>query len=781
MNLPVPAGPAQGAALPAPPYGHGAPFAPFAPFSPLGGISEEHKIELLEYWRSIVKRKWAILALGLVVAILAGVVSFALTPVYSSTVTVLIESGKGKILSIEEVYGASQQREHFQTQVEILKSREVAEGTARALQLWNHPLFDPRQVVPGWRQRALAAVGIGTAEVESDWTEDKLAAAVARQLADDLSVTPVRLSQLVKVSFESPDRELAARIANALALQYIESERAERYGMTQQVSQQLQERLSDLRQKLTKSEQALQAYREQKGIVALGGSAQAMAGQAIGDLTQRLGEARARRAGLEGQYQQARAAAGGDLGSIPYLARSPQVASAQARVNDAQTKLAEMLQTLGTAHHRVKQAEAELAELRATLQREQATALAGLTREYEAARATEQSLAAALGTARGAVQSVNREEFELAVLEREYQSNRQLFDMFMNRAKETNLAGDIIPSLARVVDRAVPAIAPVKPQKAQIVLVALVLALFMGALAAVVLDRLDNTIKGGDDAEARLKLPVLATLPEVPKSDRAHMVRMFNDQAHSHFAEGIRTARTGVLLSSLDVAHKTLLVTSTLPDEGKTTVAINLALAHAQTKNTLLVDCDMRRSQVSRALGLPPGAKGLTDLLAGTATMNQCIHLVKGTGLLVMPVGDLPPNPLDLLLSQKFKDVLAELSEQFEMVIIDSPPVELVSEALVLAPVVTNVTLVVKAMSTPAPLVRKTLTRLQRAGGNVLGVIVNQLDFKRAQRYYGEYGSSSYSYGSYGYAPQVEGGAGADARRNAKARMTMKSSDNVPS
>jgi polysaccharide biosynthesis transport protein len=133
-------------------------------------------------------------------------VSFALTPVYQSTVTLLIEAGKGKILSIDEVYGVSQQREHYQTQVEILKSREVAEGTARALKLVEPPDVRPAQAVPGWRQRALAAVGIGTAEVKTDWTEDELARAVARRLMGDLSVTPVRLSQLVKVSFESPDR-----------------------------------------------------------------------------------------------------------------------------------------------------------------------------------------------------------------------------------------------------------------------------------------------------------------------------------------------------------------------------------------------------------------------------------------------------------------------------------------------------------------------------------------------------------------------------------------------
>ena len=218
-----------------------------------------------------------------------------------------------------------------------------------------------------------------------------------------------------------------------------------------------------------------------------------------------------------------------------------------------------------------------------------------------------------------------------------------------------------------------------------------------------------------------------------------------------------------MLLSNLDAPSKVLLVTSTLPNEGKTTVAVNMALAHAQTKRTLLIDCDMRRAQAARSLGIPAGAKGLTNLVAGNAEVADCLYEVKDTKLLVMPVGDMPPNPLELLLSQRFKDVLKALNEDFEMIVIDSPPVELVSEALVLAPLVTNVAFVVKAMTTPAPLARKSIARLQRAGGTILGVIVNQLDFKHAQQYYGEYGAASYSYGGYGVggtygAPSIQGG-----------------------
>lgn len=724
------------------------------------GISAEQKLELLEYWRSITKRKWAILGLGLVVAAVAAVLSMAMAPIYQASTTVLIEAGKGKIVSIEEVYSVSQQRENYQTQIEILKSREVAERSARALKLWEQPAFDPRQAKPNWRQQTMASLGMAQIETRTDWTEQQLVDAVISVVSSGLTVTPVRGSQLVRVQFESDDRQFAAKMVNTVAQQYIEAERDDRYKITQQVSQQLQERLADLREKLTKSEKLLQAYREQRGIVALGGSAQATAGQAIANTLTQLSEARGKRAALEGEYQQAKAA-GADFSSIPSVARSPLVAEVQRSVTAAQAKLSDLQQNLGPAHFRVQQAEAELTELRSTLRRNQLAAVAVLNREYEAARATEQSLDGAYNSARGAVQSFNREEFELSVLDREYQSNRQLFEMFMSRAKETNLTGDIQPSLARVIDRAIPPTTPIKPNKRQIVLTALVLALLLGALASVALDRLDNTVKGADDAEVRLKLPVLAALPIVAQADRPNMVRLFLTDPHSHFAEGIRTARTGVMLSNLDIKNKVLLITSTLPDEGKTTVSINMALAHAQTKRTLLIDGDMRRSQVSRSLGLNATGKGLSNLVAGTASIEECVCTVPGSTLLVLPVGELPPNPLDLLLSNRFKETLAELSAEFDMVVIDSPPVELVSEALVLSPMVTSTVLVVKAMSTPAPLVRKSLTRLQRAGGNILGVIVNQLDFSRAQRYYGEYGSSSYSYGSYGYAPLKADGAAA--------------------
>jgi succinoglycan biosynthesis transport protein ExoP len=760
MTLPVPASTASPfLAQPAQPA-----------FAPLGlAVSQEQKLELLEYWRSITKRKWAIMGLAAMVALLAAVVAFALTPVYRSVATVLIEAGKVKVLSIEDVYTNSQQREHYQTQVEILKSREVAERTVRELKLWDNPAFDPRKVQPSLRVRLMAAVGMG--KIKTEWTQEELEKSVITQVMSGLTVEPVRLSQLVKVSFEAEDPVLASTIANAVATEYIDADRDSRFKLSQQVSGFLQERLAALREKLSVSEQALQNYREQKGIVNIGGSAQAVAGRQVGDTAERLVQAKSRRLELESAFQQSKVANPAEYAEIPVVMRDPTVADTLRQFNTAKRNLLTLQETLGSQHFKVVQAQGEVNELQKALIAQSASVVASLRREYEASRSTETALERSLGSAQGSVQTVNREEFQLAVLEREAQSNRGLYEMFMSRAKETNLASDVQSAVARVIDRAVPPSIPVRPAKVQIVVVAAVLALFLGAMASLLMDRLDNTLKGGDDAELRLRLPVLTALPLIANTDRPHMSRLFLDEGHSHYAEGIRTARTGVLLSNLDTAHKILLITSTLPGEGKTTVAVNLALAHAQTKRTLLIDADMRRSQAGRALGLTGGQKGLTNLVAGNASAAECIYPVKDSKLLVLPVGDMPPNPLELLLSQRFKEALKLLSEEFEMIVIDSPPVELVSEALVLAPMATSVAFVVKAMSTPAPLARKSIARIQRAGGNILGVVVNQLDFKHAQRYYGEYGGSSYNYGGYGdgtynAAPQLpEGDAGKKPQR----------------
>jgi polysaccharide biosynthesis transport protein len=716
-----------------------------------GGLSEESKLELLEYWHAVIRRKWAILGLGVLSAVVAGAVVFALPPVYSSSGTLLIEQNKPKIVSFSDAYGGvSQDHEFYQTQVEILKSHDIGMRVVKTLKLWDYPEFDPRKTDDSWLGKLKSSIGIGGAKPV--WTPELLAEAAQGGFAARMSVEPVRLSQLIKVSFASEDRELAARVANAVADVYIEADQEAKLSATQRANTWLQEHTQSLRDKLQGSEQALQAYREKAGIISLSGSAQTMLSQQIAEVTQRLMDARAKRAEAESVYNQVKAIRDGDYTSVPAVIRNPSVAAAKQQETTASLKVAELQQRYGAEHTKMIQAQSELKAARDNLNRQMQAVVTSLTSEYETTRSTERELESALNAARGGVQNVNRQEFQLGVLEREVEANKQLYEMFMNRAKESNLGNDLTAAIARVVDPAVASNVPIKPKKKQVIGIALVLGLFFGILIAVLLEKLDNTVKGVEDAELHFHLPVLSAIPKLGSGDRKLAARMYLDKPDSHLAEAVRTARTGLLLSDLDATSRIVVVTSSVPGEGKTTVSTNLAHALAQTKHTLLIEADMRRPQLAHRLGLPAGARGLSNLVAGTASVEDCLFRIEGSSLTVMPVGDLPPNPQELLLSQKFQAILSNLAEQFEVILLDTPPVELVSDALILASVASSVIFVVQAMETPYPVVRKNLIRMQRVGGKILGVVINQLDFKKSYSY-GDY--SGYAkhgaYGAYGH------------------------------
>lgn len=715
----------------------------------------EDKLDIVEYWRSITKRKVPILAFGLAVALLAAVVVFVMTPIYRSTVTVLIEANKSKVVTIEDVYsGIGQNREYFQTQVEIIKSREVAIKSILKTKLWETEEFDPRPKSESWMASFLSSIGFADEE-KKEWTEAAMAEAIHGRFAKQLTIEPVRLSQLAKISFESKDPALAAKVANTLADVFIENDLEARYKMTKQASSWLQERLTSLKTKLDESERTLQVFREKEGIIDVKASAQSGAGKQMDEVMGRLVETRMKRAEAENAYSQIKSAGKGvDLSSLPAVIRNPVVGDAKKQESEAERRLAELAQRYGVEHPKYLQAEGDLKSARDNVRRQVDTVVASVTREFEAARGTERALESVMASARGAVQNINRKEFELNVLDREVESNRQMYDMFMKRAKETNVSGDLQSAVARVVDPATVPKGAVKPQKLQIIMIAFVLGLFVAVLSSLLLDRLDNTLKTTEDVESKLKQPLLTALPLLEQSEveRTSTARLFLDNPKSHYSESIRTARTGVLLSAIDLTKRILLVTSSLPGEGKTTFSINLAIAHSHTKKTLLIDSDMRRPAISKGLDLPIGAKGLSNLVSGTATLEECIQKVEGSELMIMPSGTIPPNPLELLLSQKFKDTLAHLSEIFDIIIIDSPPVELVSDALVISALTTGVIYVVKALDTPYQLAKKGLQRIRRADGQILGVVLNKLDFAKAEKYYGEYsGYGKYGYGKKGY------------------------------
>ncbi len=334
-----------------------------APFLSLrDALSDEQRLELVEYWRSITKRKWAILLLGIASAVVAGAIAYALPPIYKATATIMIEPDKSKVVNIEEVYsGIGQNREHFQTQVEIIKSREVGLKTIQALKLYDEPEFDPRKAKDDWKSKARALIGL--TEPEPEWNDKKLANAVLGRFMTELDVQPVRLSQLVKVGFESESPELAAKVAGTIAQIYIDNDRDARFRMTQQASAWLLDQVGGLRAKLDASERSLQAFRDRQGLVNLGGSAQAIDSQQISNLTQQLVAARVKRAENEGVYNDItvlQKAGKGDYSSVAAVMRHPSIIDAKKVEATAQQKVSELSQRYGFEHPRIVQAGAEL-------------------------------------------------------------------------------------------------------------------------------------------------------------------------------------------------------------------------------------------------------------------------------------------------------------------------------------------------------------------------------------------------------------------------------------
>ncbi|MFZ6848616.1 GumC family protein [Undibacterium sp. RuRC25W] len=715
----------------------------------------EEKLDFVEYWKSITKRKWSILGFGVVIAMLAAVIVFIITPVYRSSVTLLIDATKSKVVQIDEVYsGFSENHDYFITQVEILKSPDIALKTISKLKLWENPEFDPRKKQDTLLSKFLIALEYST-NIPKKWDDQSLARAVLPKFNQRLSIEPVRLSLLVKVNFESENKELAALVANTMARSFIDSDLDVRFQMTQRASAWLEDRMVGVREKLDASEKALQAYRDQAGIVDVKSDAQSGAGKQIEEVTQRLVETRLRRAEAENAYNQIKnAPKGADLSSLPAVVRNVVVAEALKQQAEADRKLSEISQRYGSEHPKYVQAEGEAKTARENVKRQIDTVVQSVTREYEVAKGTENMLVQTLNQAKGSVQGINRKEFQLNLLEREVDSNKQIYDLFLKRAKETNVSSDLQNPVGRVVDEAKIIDIPVKPQKLQIISAAFVIGLLIAAASSLLIDLLDNTLKSTNDVETKLKQPLLTSLPllDRKKADRSSTAHIFLEDPKSLYSESIRTARTGVLLSSVDLTNRILLVTSSVPGEGKTTFSINLAVAHSHTKKTLLIDADMRRPAVAKGLDLDPHLLGLSDLVAGTASFGTCVKTVEGSDLHVITTGTPVPNPLEIILSQRFKDTISELSKIYDIVIIDSPPVELVSDALVLSKMASGVIYVVKALETPYQLARKGLTRIRRAEGKILGVVLNHLDFKKAEKYYGEYsGYGKYGYDKYGY------------------------------
>lgn len=707
-------------------------------------------IDLRHYWRVLMRNRWNIIGFSGVVTLLVILIVWSMAPTYRATTTLLIEANQAKVVSIEEVYGLNTQAdEYFLTQFEILKSRQLAERTVRRLDLINNPYFNPQDST-GFSFRSLIPGG----EAEVKPSEDQVIMELTNKFMSQLSISPVQKTQLVKVSFDSISPELSAAAANAMAEVYIESYLEAKLEVTRKAADWLGGRLEHLRDKLDVSELALQNYRERENLLDIKG-VHSLASTELEELTTQLIKARQRRSELENLHRKAsslRDRSAEELLSIPEVLAHPLIRGLKEDEAKANRQVSELAKRYGRLHPKMQSAQAEKARAIEAIKNQVLSIITSIGRDYEVALDNEASLQKQVDILKNDVQLISRKNFKLRELEREANTNRQLYGMFMTRIKETDETGGMQAAHARVIDSAIVPSDPIKPKKKLIVILAAFVSGMFAVVLAFILDLLDNTLRQPEDVEERLNESLLGIVPLDKSRPTGKAFEAFVSDNRSQFAEAIRSIRTGFVLSNLDTPAKVTVVTSSTPNEGKSTIALNLGEALAQMEKVLLIDADMRRPTLAKTCGLDRSAKGLSNLVSGTSEAKDCIHRWDIGSMDIMPAGLVPPNPLELLSSKRFAQVIEGLRKHYDRIIIDSAPTQAVSDALVLSSLADAVVYVARADSTSVSLVKGCLKRLKDINAPITGVVLNGMDMDKkgaysdeyAHYYGGYYGSDSY-------------------------------------
>jgi succinoglycan biosynthesis transport protein ExoP len=703
-------------------------------------------IDVGRLFRAVMRHKWGILGLTFAITLVTGLIVYSMEPVYQASASIVLESEEANVVNVEKVYSlGTGNYEYSQTQFEILKSRSLAERVVRKLQLYENPAFLPRDegVEESWFDFDLKSLlpayrkepPIQLSEAER---QEQLIQAITDEVAGNLTVSPVEYSYVVYLNYQSTHPGLAAEIVNAIAQEFIDSNLETRLSGTVQATGWLKERLEELKEKLRVSEQALQDFREREGLVSVEGVT-GLGGSELKVLSQRLEDARKARIEAQNIMEDVRgmnSPSTEELLTVPAVLQHPMISQLNKELTDAERNVAELAKRYGPKHPKMIAAMSDLHSASSELASEVRKVVSGINREYEIARRNESQLQAEWEANKAELQDFNRKEFQLQELQSEVDTNRELYDIFFTRIKSVSETGGFEKPHARILDRAMVPVTPFRPDKQLSITLALVLALMLGCGVAILLDILDNTVKTPDDVQDKLHAPLLGTLPKM-KANKAGEFEQYWQKPQGQFAEALRSVRTGVVLSGLDDPARIIVVTSTVPGEGKSTVALNLGAALAQMENTLVIGADLRRPSLAGKCGLTPNHSGLTHFVSGTAKLDDCIEHLPEMNLYVMPAGFIPPNPLEMISSRKFVEALMHLRERFDRIVIDSAPVQAVSDALILASNADSVIYVVKADSTSATQASRGIASVIASNEPLTGVVLNMFDPKKTRGYYG--------------------------------------------
>jgi succinoglycan biosynthesis transport protein ExoP len=709
-------------------------------------------VYLHAYGRILSKRRWTILTTALAVTTLVAIYSFKEKPVYRATAEVEVDSETPSVQSVNSVYQEVPTDPTFlETQVDVLNSGNLAWQTIEQLKLEREPAFNPPRSGQPEETGELAAKQKGR---------------LIGRFGSSLNVDLVQGSRIIKVSFESTDPQLAARVANALINNYKEYNFIAKYDATRQASGWMSEQLNELKVKVEQSQEALVNYERAHSIVNISGK-ENIEDQRLADLNQGLTAAQNDLAQKESLYQLVQA----NPGKVGLVAQDGLLQNIEEKYADLKTQYVDALGQYGPNFPKVVRLRDQISEIQSLIEQERTMTVERISHNYRAALGRVKLLADSVAREKETVGNLNQLMIQYGLLKHDFDTNQQLYDSLLSKVKDAAVSAGLRANNIHLVDAAMVPSAPVRPRKSQNIAIGLIVGLVLGTTLAFLQDVMDTSIKTAEDVERSIAQPVLGVIPSVrlPGGSKSWLRHRGSPLAAgdgkvewavlkhptSVLAESYKALRTAVLMSSAPRPAQALLLTSTQPFEGKTSTAFNLAVGLSQIgRQTLFIDADLRQSGLKRVINTN-GRPGLSSVLTGAGQVEQILfQLTDLPRLWFLSAGPESPDPSDLLASQAMQELLATLRGRFDHIVVDTPPVLMVTDATVLSSIVDGVILVAESGATARAGLIRAHRVLEGAGANILGCVLNKLDLK----YDGHYGSYYCDYVRYyGHAHRVQG------------------------
>jgi capsular exopolysaccharide synthesis family protein len=641
---------------------------------------------------------------------------------------------------------------YYKTQYRILTGRDLTRRVIKKLNLGTVPEYNGTAASPAGGpfianvRRSLdrllnrAPSAATTEEPKIDETPDE--SALVSAFIGHVSVTPVAGSRLVDITFTARDGTFSALAVNTLVDEYVDQNLAVKLQGTQNMIDWLEQEVGKQQAKVQESERSLADYRDKQNALSLDDKQNIVVSR-LNKLNDDVMVSRTKKAQKEVLYNQIRAMnAGQSSETIPAVAQSSVVQTAKERALDAQRVRTALAEKYGERHPSLQKANADLQEAQRQYELEVSRTIQQIKNDYDTAVLEEQTMARALDAAKSDAQDLSKKSVNYNVMEREANSNRQVYESLLQRSNELRVSSNSRSNNVRVIDHAEVPRGPMAPAGRRTWLLSLGVGLVLAVAVANGLDYMNDTIKTPEDVTRRLKLPFLGLVPSV-RGDKHPMLT--SSHVPHDFGESFRALRTSLISKYAGEGTKIILVTSAQPLEGKTTTAANIAMALAYGgSRALLIDADMRRPGLHRLLRLT-NERGLSQVLTGQARVRDVIQRTVDPNLLAITAGKTPPNPSELLASERMKTLLTNLTHgPFDWIVIDTPPVLAVTDAVILAPAVSGVTVVIGAEMTRRRLAERAIDTIMQTRPKYAAVVLNKVDFARNKYYYSRYYGQQY-------------------------------------